>query len=192
MLLAGLFASGATAAYAQAPQDLRETFGLKQPPAGRVDCGDGLAFDCAIATDPLDGATLYALSTWLPVSWVGRLPVGAASHDAVASYALGASRDGAGVVLGGGTGLDNRWTIDGAPADSVRTGGADTRVPLAFLEGVLVTAGGFAARDRASVGGTIDARLLRGTPKHELAAEAWLELARAASTPPLPVGAYRV
>ncbi|HSR97264.1 MAG TPA: TonB-dependent receptor [Kofleriaceae bacterium] len=189
---AGADAPGADAARPEPPRDLRDTFGLSQPPAVRADCGDGLAFDCAIATDPFDGATPYALSTWLPVSWLGRLPVGAATHDAVASYALGASRDGAGVVLGGGTGLDNRWTIDGAPADSVRTGGADTRVPLAFLEGVLVTAGGFAARDRASVGGTIDARLLRGTSKHELAADAWLELSRAPSAPPLPVGAYRV
>lgn len=194
VLLAALFASGGAIADARAdaPRDLRDTFGLAKPPAGRAVCGDGLAFDCAIATDPLDGATPYALSTWLPVSWLGRLPVGAATHDAIASYALGASRDGAGVVLGGGTGLDNRWTIDGAPADSVRTGGADTKLPLAFLEGVLVTAGGFAARDRASVGGTIDARLVRGTPDHALAVDAWLELSRSASTPPLAVGAYRV
>src|SRR5690349_17500901 len=83
VLLAGLFASGAAAApaWADPPQDLRDTFGLSQPPAARADCGDGLAFDCAIATDPFDGATPYALSTWLPVSWLGRLPAGAATHD---------------------------------------------------------------------------------------------------------------
>jgi hypothetical protein len=179
---------------APAPKDLRDEFGLSKPsaPVGPADCSDGLAFGCAMATDPLDEATPYALSTWLPARALLRLPVGHATHDAVASFALGASRDGAGVVLGGATGLDNRWMIDGAPAESVRTGAADTRVPLAFLEGMWVTAGGFAARDRASVGGAIDARLLRGTPGHELAADAWLSLGRAPrARPPVP-GSYTV
>lgn len=174
--------------------DLRDQFGLAPPApqAAPSDCGDGRAFGCATATDPLDDATPYALSTWLPVRTLLRLPVGDATHDAVASYALGASRDGAGAAFGGATGLDNRWTIDGAPADNVRTGAADTRVPLAFLDGIWVTAGGFSARDRASVGGAIDARLVRGTAKHELAADAWLSIARAASARPLAPGSYAV
>jgi hypothetical protein len=194
-LLAGLVAGStavAHAAWADPPRDLRDEFGLSKPPTAPTGCDDGLAFHCAIATDPLGDATPYALSSWLPVSALSRLPVGAATHDGVASYALGASRDAAGVVLGGATGLDNRWTIDGAPADNVRTGGADTRLPLAFLEGVLVTAGGFSARDRASVGGTIDARLKRGTAQDELSAEAWLELARAGRERPLAEGSYLV
>ena len=81
VLLAGLLASSAAVGAARAdppgpaaptqpqpptpaPKDLRDTFGLTRPPATRVDCGDRLAVDCAIATDPLDGATPYALSTW--------------------------------------------------------------------------------------------------------------------------------
>jgi hypothetical protein len=38
---------------------------------------------------------------------------------------------------------------------------------------MLVTAGGFTARDRTSTGGTIDARLKRGTDKHEIEAYVW-------------------
>ncbi|HEX7839773.1 MAG TPA: hypothetical protein VF469_19995, partial [Kofleriaceae bacterium] len=178
-LFAALLVGGAGGTRDARADDPREAFGLPaKPPATEVSCSDGLALDCAIATDPLDRATPYALSTWLAGSYLRRLPVADATHDAVAGYALGARRDEAGVVIGGASGLENRWTIDGAPADSIRTGAADTRVPLTFLEGIMVTAGGFSARDRASTGGTIDARLVRGTKHHEVTADAWASLTR--------------
>jgi hypothetical protein len=207
-LIAGLLAGAAAAPSVEAdPQavpaggatappsrdDLRDVFGLpRAQPAAPADCGDGLALACAIATDPLDDATPYALSTWLPSSYLVRLPVADAMHDEVAWYALGASRDEAGPAFGGATGLENRWTIDGAPADGVRIGGADTRVPLAFLRGIAVSAGGFSARDRASTGGTIDARLVRGTAHHEIATDAWLSLVRAPSELPIASGSFTV
>jgi hypothetical protein len=174
--------------------DVRDAFGLgeRPPPAELGSCGDGLALHCAIATDPLDDATLYALSTWLPRGALLRLPVADATHDRVASYALGASRDDAGPVFGGATGLENRWTIDGAPADNIRTGAVDTRVPLAFLEGILVSAGGFSARDRASTGGIIDARLRRGTAQHEVFADAWTSITRTGRAAPIASGSYFV
>jgi hypothetical protein len=192
-LLAGLIAGG-TAHAQRSPDDLRDTFGLRDrpPPAAAARCDDGLAFGCAIATDPLDDATPYALSTWLPAGYLLRLPVADATHDSVAGYALGAGRDDAGPAFGGATGLDNRWTIDGAPADGIRTGGADTRLPLVFLEGIIVRAGGFSARDRASTGGTIEARLLRGTAQHELTADAWGSLARTGRERPTASGSYQV
>jgi len=190
----GAGAPGAGAPGAPDGQDVREAFGLgkRPPPAALPSCGDGLAFTCAIATDPLDDATPFGLSTWLPGSYLLRLPVGDATHDRVASYAFGASRDEAGPVFGGATGLENRWTIDGAPADNLRTGGADTRVPLAFLDGIMVSAGGFSARDRASTGGTIDARLRRGTAHHEIQADAWAELTLAGQDRPTAPGSYTV
>ena len=174
--------------------DPRDVFGLPRqlPPSAQADCGDGLAFDCALATDPLGDATPYGLSTWLPASYLQRLPVGTATHDRVASYALGASSDGAGPVFGGATGVENRWTIDGAPADDPRTGAAGTRIPLTFLDGLAVSAGGFSARDRASTGGTIDARLRRGTTAHEVAADAWTQLTLAPRDPPTAIGSYTV
>ena len=172
--------------------DPRDTFGLPRAQPAATGCGDGLAFDCAVATDPLDDATPYALSTWLPGDYLRRLPVGDARHDAVAGYALGAGRDEAGLVIGGASGLENRWTIDGAPADGIRTGAADTRVPLTFLSGVMVSAGGFSARDRASTGGAIDARLRGGTAHHEVAADAWTELTRAGTARPSATGSFTV
>ncbi len=175
------------------PTDPRDVFGIPSRPAEKpLDCRDGTDVGCARATDPLADAVPFALATWLPASYLLSLPVADATHDQVAGYALGASRDEAGPAFAGATGLENRWTIEGAPADSVRTGGADTRVPLTFLDGLLVTAGGFAARDRTSTGGTIDARLRRGGDHHELEAHVWAGWsAEGRHIPPTP-NAYQV
>jgi hypothetical protein len=173
---AGLLLVACLATVASA-DDPRDAFGFKKKPKPvekPLDCGDGTAFGCTTASDRLDehGSRL-SLSTWLPASYLLSLPVADASHDAVAHYALGAGRDDAGVSIAGATGLENRWTIDGAPADGMRAGGADTRVPLLFLDGIFVNTGGFTARDRVSTGGTIDARLRRGTKTHEVDVRGW-------------------
>jgi hypothetical protein len=156
--------------------DVRDAFGLEpKVEAAPLDCSDGTEFGCVDASDPLaETASPYALSTWLPAGYLLRLPVAAATHDAVAHYALGANRDEAGPNFGGANGLENRWLVEGAPADGLRTGVADTSIPLAFLSGMWVTAGGFTARDRASTGGVIDAKLRGGTNTHELDARAWV------------------
>lgn len=172
--------------------DLRAEFGLPRATPAQTDCSSGLGFACAVATDAFAPRTPYGLSTWLDAAALRRLPVGDAMHDAVAGFALGASRDDAGILFGGATGTDNRWTIDGAPADNIRTGLVDTRVPLTFLEGIFVVAGGFSARDRASLGGTIDAQLVRGTPEHELRTDVWSSWTRYASRRPIAPGAYTV
>jgi len=168
--------------------DPRDVFGLKpKHTEAPLDCSDGRDFGCAQATDPFSDVTPYALRTWLPASYLLSLPTADSTQLDVASYALGASRDDAGVSFRGATGLENRWTIDGAPADGTRTGAADTRVPLVFLEGLMVEAGGFSARDRASTGGTIDAHLLRGTKTHQLDARLWLGwTADPRRRPPIP------
>ncbi|HEY5946004.1 MAG TPA: TonB-dependent receptor [Kofleriaceae bacterium] len=156
--------------------DPHDAFGLKpksqEPP---LDCSDGTEFGCVDASDPLaETESPYALSQWLAARYLLRLPVASATHDSVAHYALGASRDEAGPSFGGANGLENRWLVDGAPADGLRTGAADEQLPLTFLDGMWVTAGGFTARDRASTGGVIDARLRGGTKTHELEAHGWL------------------
>src|SRR5258706_9849833 len=153
--------AGAVAGQARA--DDRELFGLsKKPPEPPVTCDDGRAFGCATATDPLDDTSPYALRTWLPASYLLRLPIAASRHDQIAQYAVGATRDEAGVAFAGATGVENRWTIEGAPSDSPRTGGPDTRVPVTFIDMLFVSAGGFSAHDRASTGGSIDVEPRRG------------------------------
>lgn len=192
-LCAGLCAALVLISRSAAADDPRDAFGLARPtaaPAG--DCGDGTTFGCAVATDPLADAVPHALRSYLPARYLLRLPVGNATHDAVSHYALGAGHDDAGPVFAGATGLENRWTIDGAPADNLRTGGADTRLPLTFLDGILVRAGGFAARDRVSTGGAIDAQLRRGTPTHALEAHAWFGLTSTAPARPIADNTYQV
>lgn len=189
---AGLLIVAALASVARA-DDPRETFGFKKrpPPEPPLDCSDGKAFGCVTATDPLDEASSpYALSTWLPSSYLLRLPVADATHDAVAHYGLGASRDDAGPSFAGATGLENRWTIEGAPADGLRTGAADSRVPLLFLDGILVRAGGFSARDRVSTGGAIDARLRSGTATHEVDVRGWAGYSMPAPHLPIAPATY--
>ena len=190
-LVAGVVLAG-RAAHADEARDL---FGLgKRTPEAEAppSCEAPHTFGCAQVTDPLDAASPYGLSTWLPGTYLRRLPVANTTHDAVAHYGLGAGRDEAGPVFGGATGLENRWTIDGAPADGIRTGIADTRIPLTFLDGMMVTAGGFTARDRTSTGGTIDARLRRGGTEHELEVAVFGGLTGASRTRPIASGSYSV
>jgi len=145
LALALVVASGGVA---HADEDL---FGLKKQPtqtASQVSCDDARGFGCAYATDPFDDVAPHALRTWLPATYLLHLPIGDARHDQITQYAVGATRDDAGLSFGGATGLENRWTVDGAPADNLRTGNFETRVPVTFLDGILVQAGGFAARDQ--------------------------------------------
>jgi hypothetical protein len=168
MLAVGL---GGFAGIAHA-DDPRDVFGLKPKQAeAPLDCSDGRAFGCAKATDPLADDVPYSVRSALPASYLLSLPTADATQVGVAGYAMGAGPD---TSLGGATILENRWTIDGAPADGTRTGFADTRVPLVFMDRLLVRAAGFAARDRVSTGGTIDAQLKRGTKTHELDVRVWL------------------
>ncbi len=177
---------------ASAHADPRDVFGLPAKTPQAVDCSDGKDFGCATATDPLADGTTFGLTTWLDARYLLSLPVGDATHDQVANYALGVGRDEAGLVIGGATGLENRWTIEGAPTESVRTGATETKLPLAFLDGILVTAGGFAARDRVSTGGTIEARLRKGGDHHEVEAYAWLTTIAPARQMDIPYDTYQV
>ncbi len=175
-------------------EGVRDTFGLKpKPQAEAPDCSDGTAFPCLGPTDPLDErASPFSLTQWLSADYLLKLPVASATHDAVAHYALGANRDEAGPSFGGATGLENRWLVEGAPADGLRTGVADTSIPLTFLDGMWVTAGGFTARDRASTGGIIDAELVRGTKTHEVDAYAWVGITAESRKIAIPRNSYYV
>ena len=186
-----LLASSSALADTADPHDL---FGLKKQPTAEPppSCDEPHQFGCATVTDPLDDTSPYTLSTWLTGEYLLSLPVGYATHDAVAHFGLGASRDEAGVVLGGATGLENRWTIDGAPVDNVRTGAADTRIPLPFLAGITVYAGGFTARDRTSTGGVIDAQLVKGGTEHEVDVRAWAGWSSEGPRRPIASGSYFV
>lgn len=189
-LVAGIGLLAPAIARADDPHDLFG-IGTAPKPNGREEtCAEPGTFGCALGTDPFDAKAPFALSTWLPGAYLRRLPVADATHDAVAGYALGAGRDDTGLSFGGATGLENRWTVDGAPTDSLRTGGAETRIPISFLEGITVSAGGFAARDRTSTGGTIDATLRRGTRTHQLEATVWGGLTGEAQRRPLASGLY--
>lgn len=177
LLLAAILAASAAPARAEDPNDL---FGLgpsEQPKPAAVPppCDDGAAVGCVTATDPLADISPASVRTWLTGSYFLLLPVGDARHDAVAHFATGANRDEAGAVFGGASGVENRWTIEGAPADGIRAGAAETSVPLAFVESLVMTAGGFSARDRAGTGGTVDVKLIRGTKTHQVTARVWGE-----------------
>jgi hypothetical protein len=179
-----------SSAYADDPRDV---FGIKPRPVEQpLDCSDGTDFGCVRATDPFADAAPLALASWLPAKSLLSLPVGDATHDQVAHYAMASGQDGAGPVFGGATGLENRWTIEGAPSESVRTGGAENAIPLAFLDGILVTAGGFAARDRTSTGGTIEARLRRGGDHHEVEVYAWAGWASRGRHPEIAADTYQL
>jgi len=171
--------------------DVRDVFGFKPKVAEPVDCEDSHTFGCASSTDPFEPSP-FALRTWLPSTYLLRLPVGDSRHDDVAHFATGASRDDAGPTFGGATGLENTWTVEGAPTESLRTGNSETRVPLPFTTGMLVTAGGFSARDRAGLGGSVDVELVRGGTRHVVEAYAWTGLSTDARERPIPAQTYQL
>ena len=192
--VAVLLLASTPAAHADDPHDI---FGLgpkrpATPPPPAIDCTDGAAFGCAGATDPLADVSPGALATWLTAPYLLGLPVADATHDAVAHYGTGGARDDTGVLFGGASGLEHRWTIDGAPADNLRSGGVDTRLPLTFLTGIRTTAGGFSARDRVSTGGTIDAQLISGGKDHTLVARVWGSLSAQPRRRSIALGAYQL
>jgi TonB dependent receptor len=161
-------------------EDPREAFGFapKSDPAGGCDLierGAASRADdqCALSQDPLGELSPLALSTWISSADLLRLPGADALHDRQAAVVVGVGRDDGGLMIAGASSLENRWTVDGAVTDSVRTSGAETRLPLPFLSGLRVTSGGFSARDRASSGGVIDAELLRAGSEPIVAAYAW-------------------
>lgn len=182
------------AAIAHADDPRSDVFGFdKKPVETPIDCTDGTTFGCTGASDPLDEhASPYSLSSWLSGSYLRALPTANVTHDSVAHYAMGAGRDEAGVVIGGANGLENRWMIQGAPADGLRTGAAETRVPLSFLSGMRVTIGGFTARDRTSTGGTIDADLLHPTATHQIDARVYASSAAEPRRRPIAPATYFV
>jgi TonB dependent receptor len=148
--------------------------------------------ECALGQDLLDERSPLSLGPWLDASTLERLPGADALHDSQAAFALGVGRDEGGVVIGGASSYENRWTLEGAPVDSPRLGAAETRLPLPFLSGIRVTTGGFSARDRASSGGVIDAELIRGGAEHVVRAHAWAGAQATRRERPVPPGTYSV
>lgn len=172
--------------------DPRDLFGLrrKAPEARGCAAPDHLPTECALEQDPLAEASLGVIGTYLPAAALARLPTADLLHDSQAAFALGVGRDDGGVFIGGASSLENRWTIEGAPVDSVRNTSAETRLPLAFLAGLRVTTGGFAARDLTASGGVIDAELIRGGTRHTASAQAWLGVMGRREPTPIPPGTY--
>lgn len=148
----------------------RDLFGLDEPAETAPTCADARSLPCP-------GADERAPATWLTritAERLARLPLAAADLDSVAGLAVGAGRDDPGVHYAGATSVDNRWLLDGAAIDSPRLGTLSVRVPLAFIEEVVIATGGFSVRDRAATGAVIDARLREGGDQHDARASVWM------------------
>jgi len=165
---------------AASPYDL---FDLDEPepdagPEAVVCAGDQLAWPCLTRSDDEPDPAPARVHETLDRRRLWDLGAGDAGHPVGAARALGAwlEPDG-GVALAGATSLEHRWTVDGFPIDSLANGGAETRIPLAFLETLEVITGGAPASARASTGALIDARLRVPDDRGELAARVWTSTA---------------
>ena len=183
----------ASTAAADAEDDARAVFGLgdtkRRTVTAPVGCDPTTDFGCAFASDPFATVSPFALTSTLDPSRWRDLAGADLDHDALAALALGANRDDTGPTFGAASGLENRWLVEGAATESLRTGGVETRVPLRFLSSMRVQAGGFSAADRASTGGAIDAKLIDAADldDHELIAEVWASAgAPRRDLPPIP------
>ena len=169
-----LAALGGTAAAQDAPGDPRDLFGLGEVHDAPATCAEATALPCPFDARDGDRGGPAALTTTLAAARLERLPLVDAGLDVVAQLVVGAGRDDTGAFFGGATGVENRWLLDGAPIDSPRTGALSTRVPLYFLDRVIVTTGGFSARDPAATGAVVDARLREGGDHTRIAGHAWI------------------
>ena len=191
-LIALVVTTSATASAEEPVENPRDIFGMTRKTDDKATCEDGRTFGCSTALDPFDPVSPGLLRTWLPAEYLLALPVSDARQFDVAHFATGASRDEAGPFFAGATGLENVWTIEGAPVENLRNGNLETRVPLTFMRGMMVGAGGFSARDRVGLGGAIDVELLRGGDKHEVAAYAWSGFTEAARERPIAAATYQL
>jgi hypothetical protein len=171
-------------AHADDPFDL---FGLPDPeepadPPASCD-GDAPPWPCLVRSDGEPDAAPAEIRESIDRRDLWDLGAGDVGHPTAAARALGAwlEADG-GVALAGATSLEHRWTVEGFPIDSLANGGAETRIPLAFLETIEVITGGAPASARASTGAIVDVRL-RGPVEDGVAARIWT----AASAPDRPV-----
>ncbi|MBP9087510.1 MAG: hypothetical protein KBG15_15410, partial [Kofleriaceae bacterium] len=175
MVMAGAtitLASAASAGNARA-DDPRQLFGLGAKPASPSSVATPATAKESAATT-LPAVTPPPEQSPAAMRWTAsaaqllRLPTADFTHDVLASFALGVSRDDTGLVIGGASGLENRWTLGGAPIDDISSGGASTTLPLQFLDQLSVQIGGFAAADRTSTGGVIDVSLRKAGAHHRL------------------------
>ena len=163
-----------TTAHADDPFELFDMRGDETAPEDDVSCdGDAPPWPCLARADGEPEVAPAEARESLDVRRLLDLGAGDVSQVAGAARALGAwvEADG-GVSLAGATSLEHRWTVDGFPIDALNNGGAETRIPLAFLESIEVITGGVPASARASTGAIIDARL-RGGTEETLEVRAW-------------------
>ncbi len=179
---------GAPAATKPTATDPRDSFGLGHHDTDAATCATARALPCPFPTDAAPAAVITRLTR----ARLDRVPLADADLDTAAGLATGCGRDDSGVFYGGATGLENRWTLDGAPVDSPRTGALDSRVPLAFVDHLTIATAGLSARDRASTGAVIDAALIRGGTTHRARASLWLGATAPARIPAIAPGELRL
>lgn len=170
-----LFALRSTA-HADDPFDLFDMREEEEEPEDEVvSCdGDEPAWPCVIRADGEPAAAPAEVRESIDRRDLWELGAGDVGHPAAAARALGVwlESDG-GIALAGATSLEHRWTVEGFPIDALNNGGAETRIPIAFLETIEVITGGVPASARASTGAIIDARLRGPREEGDVAVRVW-------------------
>ncbi len=186
-------ASGVNAIGREAAEKARrELFGFDEPKDVPATCETAESLPCPVDLRPVrERMAPAAWTTRLTRQALERLPLATADLDGAAGLAVGAGRDDAGVHYAGATSVDNRVLVDGAAVESPRTGALDTRVPLLFVDELVITSGGFSVRDRAATGAVIDARLREGGDAHLAEGGLWLGVGAPARLTTPVAGEYR-
>jgi len=71
------------------------------------------------------------------------------------------------INIGGGTGYENKYYIDGVDVTDVAVGKASTDLPYNFIREIRVRSGGYEAEYRGSLGGVVDVITLSGTNRFQ-------------------------
>jgi hypothetical protein len=95
--------------HAHADDDPRDLFGLgKGKQTEQVTCDDAKTLGCATASDDLDPVSPYATRTWLPATYLLKLPVADARADTITHFTTNVNHNKTNPAISGTSNLKNQ------------------------------------------------------------------------------------
>ncbi len=108
-----------------------------------------------------------AVSTQISMEEARQIPVGDTSRDftSVVEMSPTASRDSSGISLAGTSGVESKYTVEGANVNNPSFGSVGATIVQEFIDTVEVTESGYDAEFGGASGGQVSARLQSGSNK---------------------------
>jgi outer membrane receptor protein involved in Fe transport len=123
-----------------------------------------------VAAAPAIDPVSTAIGSGLDASQFEQLPISRRDYQSIIKILPHANESfvGDAVAIGGSTGLENTYYVDGANVTDLTFGARGTRLPWNFIESVRIRTGGYQAEYGKALGGIVDAVTYSGGNEVEL------------------------